>query len=100
MRMQALCVAGLFESLALINADEHLPLELLVACPGRKGVFFTDSSEDTLAKGIEAIFRGEYWLPRRSLRAHLERTRAAQRPASPAATIPTRKATEYLRLPL
>src|SRR5437773_4089995 len=29
MRMQALCVAGLFESLALINADEHLPLELV-----------------------------------------------------------------------
>src|SRR2546427_3897428 len=98
MRMQALCVAGLFESLALINADEHLPLELVVACPGMKGVFFTDSSEDTLVKGIEAIFRGEYWLPRRVLCAHLERTRTVQRPASPAATLLTPKEMETLRL--
>ena len=98
MHMQALCVAGLFESLALINADEHLPLEPVVACPGMKGVFFTDSSEDTLVKGIEAIFRGEYWLPRRVLCAHLERTRTVQKPASPAATLLTRKEMETLRL--
>ena len=98
MHMQALCVAGLFESLALINADEHLPLEPVVACPGMKGVFFTDSSEDTLVKGIEAIFRGEYWLPRRVLCAHLERTRTVQKPASPAATLLTPKEMETLRL--
>src|SRR5256885_6631510 len=63
-----------------------------------KGVFFTDSSEDTLVKGIEAIFSGEYWLPRRVLCAHLERTRTVQRPASPAATLLTRKEMETLRL--
>jgi len=49
-------------------------------------------------KGIEAIFRGEYWLPRRVLCAHLERTRTVQRPASPAATLLTRKEMETLRL--
>ncbi|HKC30483.1 MAG TPA: response regulator transcription factor, partial [Burkholderiales bacterium] len=75
-----------------------LPLELVVACPGVKGVFFTESSEDTLVKGIEAIFRGEYWLPRRVLCAHLERTRTVQKPASPAATLLTRKEMETLRL--
>src|SRR5438046_1806156 len=84
MRMQALCVAGLFQSLALINADEHLPLELVVACPGMKGVFFAESSEDTLVKGIEAIFRGEYWLPRCVLCAHPERPRTGQKQASTA----------------
>jgi len=97
-RMQALYANGLFHSIAVINADERLPLELVVACPGVKGVFFTDSSEDTLVKGIEAIFRGEYWLPRRVLCAHLERTRAVQKPASPAATLLTRKELETLRL--
>ena len=97
-RMQALRASGLFQSIALINADEQLPLELVVACPGVKGVFFTESSEDTLVKGIEAIFRGEYWLPRRVLCAHLERTRTVQRPASPAATLLTRKEMETLRL--
>ncbi len=97
LRLQALC-AGLFQSIALINTDERLPLELVVACPGVKGVFFTESSEDTLVKGIEAIFRGEYWLPRRVLCAHLERTRTVQKPASPAATLLTRKELETLRL--
>jgi len=97
-RMQALRASGLFQSIALINADEQLPLELVVACPGVKGVFFTESSEDTLVKGIEAIFRGEYWLPRRLLCAHLERTRTVQRPAPLAATLLTRKELETLRL--
>jgi LuxR family transcriptional regulator, positive regulator of biofilm formation len=97
-RMQALCASGLFQSIAVINADEQLPLELVVACPGVKGVFFTESSEDALVKGIEAIFRGEYWLPRRVLCAQLERTRTVQKPASPAATLLTRKEMETLRL--
>jgi LuxR family transcriptional regulator of csgAB operon len=96
--MQALYANGLFQSIAVINADERLPLEVAVACPGVKGVFFADSSEDTLVKGIEAIFRGEYWLPRRLLCAHLERTRTVQRPASLAATLLTRKELETLRL--
>jgi LuxR family transcriptional regulator of csgAB operon len=96
--MQALYANGLFQSIAVINADERLPLEVAVACPGVKGVFFADSSEDTLVKGIEAIFRGEYWLPRRLLCAHLERTRTVQRPAPLAATLLTRKELETLRL--
>ena len=97
-RMQALGASGLFQSIAVINADEKMPLDLVVACPGVKGVFFTESSEDTLVKGIEAIFRGEYWLPRRVLWAHLERTRTVQKPASPEATLLTRKEMETLRL--
>jgi len=97
-RMQALGASGLFQSIAVMNADEKMPLDLVVACPGVKGVFFTESSEDTLVKGIEAIFRGEYWLPRRVLCAHLERTRTVQKPASPEATLLTRKEMETLRL--
>ena len=96
--IQALCAGGLFKSIAVINADEQLPLDLIVGCPGVRGVFFTQTSEDTLVKGIEAIFRGEYWLPRRLLGPHLERTRTVQLPASPAATLLTRKELETLRL--
>jgi LuxR family transcriptional regulator of csgAB operon len=97
-RMQALCAGGILQSIALINADEQLPLELIVGCPGVKGVFFTETSEDTLVRGIEAIFRGEYWLPRRVLCAHLERTRTVQKPVSPAATLLTPKEMQTLRL--
>jgi len=97
-RIQALSASGLFQSIAVINADDQLPLDLVVACPGVKGVFFTETSEDALIKGIEAIFRGEYWLPRRALEAHLERTRKVQVPMSPEATLLTRKEMETLRL--
>src|SRR5712664_3962517 len=39
--IQALCAGGLFKSIAVINADEQLPLDLIVGCPGVRGVFFT-----------------------------------------------------------
>jgi LuxR family transcriptional regulator of csgAB operon len=93
-----LCASGAFVSIALINAGEALPVDYLVACPGVKGVFFVDTSEDSLVKGIEAIFRGEYWLPRKVLWAHLERTRTEPRAISPDAALLTRKELETLRL--
>lgn len=93
-----LCASGAFASVALLNVDEALSMEYLVSCPGVKGVFFVDTSEDVLVKGIEAIFRGEYWLPRKLLWAHLDRTRAEPRPISPEAATLTRKELETLRL--
>jgi LuxR family transcriptional regulator of csgAB operon len=94
----SLCASGAFESIALINVGESLPVDYLVSCPGVKGVFFVDTSEDALVKGLEAIFRGEYWLPRKVLWAHLERTRTEPRSVSPEAALLTRKELETLKL--
>jgi LuxR family transcriptional regulator, positive regulator of biofilm formation len=96
------CLALLAErslgsNIAVINAEEDRAFEQFASAPGVKGVFFRETSEDNLVKGIEAIFHGDYWLPRRVLCAHLDRTRVLQRPAADAATL-TMKEMETLRL--
>jgi len=98
-RVRALCASGRCPSIALINVDAGLRLEDFVAYPGVKGVFDADVSEDELVKGIQAIFQGEYWLTRKVLWAHLERTRKLPEPLlSPVAGVLTRKEIETLRL--
>jgi LuxR family transcriptional regulator of csgAB operon len=98
-RTPALCASGMFRSIAVINADADMACDQLVTCPGVKGVFCADTSEDHLIKGIEAIFNGEYWLSRKVLCEHLEHTRALPELAGlPLATVLTRKETETLRL--
>jgi LuxR family transcriptional regulator of csgAB operon len=98
-RVGALCASGLFPSIALINADSELRLDDFVAYPGVKGVFDADISEEQLVKGIQAIFQGEYWLTRKVLWAHLERTRKVPQPLMrPVAGVLTRKEIETLRL--
>ena len=91
-------VVGRCGNLAVINADDRLQFDALISLPGVKGIFFCDTTEDNLVRGIEAIFSGEYWLPRRALIAHLERTRVARRPASQEAAVLTPKETDTLRL--
>jgi LuxR family transcriptional regulator of csgAB operon len=86
-------------SIAVINADEGAAFAEIVTWPGLKGVFFSDSSQENLVKGIQAIFNGDYWLPRKILCEHLERTRVALRPAVSSEAINlTRKEIETLKL--
>jgi DNA-binding NarL/FixJ family response regulator len=97
-RLQALSVRAC-RSIAVINADEDVAFAEIVTWPGVKGVFLTDTSQESLVKGIQAIFNGDYWLPRKLLCEHLERTRVALRPAaSTEATSLTRKEIETLKL--
>jgi len=98
-RVRALCASGLFPAIALINADAELALEDFISYPGVKGVFDAEISEEHLMKGIEAIFQGEYWLTRKVLWEHLERTRKSPEPLlAPAASALTRKEIQTLRL--
>lgn len=83
---------------AIINAEDGLSFDRIISAPGVKGVFFSGASEEHLVKGIEAIFRGDYWLSRRLLCAHLERTRKAHPPLPNGTATLTRKETETLRL--
>ena len=65
-----------------------------------QGVFFRDTSRENLVRGIQAIFAGEYWLPRDVLSRHFARTRRAHRLAlvRDSAVELTRKETETLEL--
>jgi LuxR family transcriptional regulator, positive regulator of biofilm formation len=98
-RLASLCASGMYRNIAVINADAGLEWDHFVGYPGVKGVFCSDVSEEHLIKGIEAIFKGEYWFSRKLLVAHLERTRIAPDAAeSPLAGLLTRKEMATLKL--
>jgi len=84
--------------IAVFNADEDMAFDQIVSSPRIRGVFYRESTQDNLIKGIRAIFDGEYWLPRKILCAHLERTRGLLRPATPEAATLTKKEIETLKL--
>jgi DNA-binding CsgD family transcriptional regulator len=98
-RLTELCASGVHPMIAVINADAGMAWDHFVGYPGVRGVFCSDISEAHLLKGVQSIFEGEYWLSRRLLCAHLERTRTLPDPArSPLAGLLTRKEMATLRL--
>src|SRR5438094_941255 len=86
-RLQVLATCASIRNVALINADEGVSFEQIVAWPGIKGIFFRETSARHFVKGILAIFKGECWLSRKMLFAHWEQTSARKRP-SPVETNP------------
>jgi LuxR family transcriptional regulator of csgAB operon len=75
-RLEELSNLAAANPIAVLNADERLPLEPIVAWPGIRGVFFRGTAPETLQKGIAALLKGDYWLPRKALSDHLEQTRS------------------------
>ena len=78
-RLQVLATWASIRNVALINADEGVSFEQIVAWPGIKGIFFRETSARHFVKGIRAIFKGECWLSRKMLFAHWEQTSARKR---------------------
>ena len=82
-RLQVLASNAGSGSIAIINVDEDVSLGQIIAWPGIKGVFCRQTSRENLIKGIQAIFNGECWLPRKILSARWEQAslRRLSRPA-------------------
>jgi LuxR family transcriptional regulator, positive regulator of biofilm formation len=97
-RLQVLATRASVHNIALINADEGVSFEQIVAWPGIKGIFFRETSERNFVKGILAIFKGEYWLSRKMLFAHWEQTSAHKRLFAAERTLLTRKEIDTLKL--
>jgi len=97
-RLQVLATCASVRNIALINADEGVSFEQIVACPGIKGIFCRETSEENFIKGILAIFKGECWLPRKMLFAHWEQTGAHKRLFPAETTLLTRKEIDTLKL--
>ena len=97
-RLQVLATCASVRNVALINADEGVSFEQIVAWPGIKGIFFRESSEENFVKGLLAIFSGECWLPRRMLLAHWEQTSAHKRLFPAETSLLTRKEIDTLKL--
>lgn len=96
--LQALSAIAACRNIAVINAEESVTLEQIIAWPGVSGIFFRETSQENLAKGIQAIFNGECWLPRKMLSAYLKQARSRLRSPIPEASILTRKEIETLKL--
>lgn len=62
---------------ALLNAQQRSDHEDLLDWPCISGLFFTDTDQDQLIRGLECLLKGEYWVPRRLLHHFLEKNRRA-----------------------
>jgi LuxR family transcriptional regulator, positive regulator of biofilm formation len=65
------------ETVALLNVEYHNDHESLLNWPCVKGLFFTDTDQEQLTRGLDSLLKGEYWVPRRLLHLFLERNRRA-----------------------
>jgi len=97
--MRMLVASGPYTGIALLNVQASDVMEI-VDSPGVQGVFFCETSKENLIKGIQALFAGEYWLPREVLAEHFARSRRVHRPGALHAGLVelTRKETETLEL--
>src|SRR6266705_6304035 len=96
--LQALATCASVRNIVLINADKGVSFEQIVACPGIKGIFCRETTEENFVKGILAIFKGECWLPRKMLFAHWEQTSVHKRLFPTETTLLTPKEIDTLKL--
>jgi len=85
-------------AVALYDVEPNHPAEEFVTWPRLRGLFYRHASERLLVRGVLAILRGEYWLPRHVLIRHLERTRSLVQTLPPSSEPLTAKELEILGL--
>lgn len=83
---------------AFFNVPESHPVERMLVWPMVTGLFYRDSTQQQLCKGILALFDGEYWLPRQLVADYLQRTRQKPRRMGISDTVLTRREKQILRL--
>lgn len=83
---------------AFFNTQHASPIERLVSWPMVNGIFYKETSQEMLVKGITCILNGEFWLSRRLVAEHLQRTRSKPRKQSSCAKLLTRREKQILTL--
>lgn len=61
--------------IALLNAEYHSPHEDLLEWPCVAGIFYSDTNQDQLVRGLKGLLAGEYWVPRTILHRFLDKNR-------------------------
>lgn len=84
--------------IALINVEETSDVENLVVWPLVNGIFYKESSQQLLVKGIGGIFDGELWLPRRLMAEYLEHNRRKPHKVTACEKLLTRREKQILSL--
>jgi DNA-binding NarL/FixJ family response regulator len=83
---------------AFFNTNNTSSVERLIAWPMVNGIFYKETSQQQLVKGIMGIFEGEFWLSRRLIAQYLERTRIKPRKVIHNASLLTRREKQILSL--
>lgn len=83
---------------AFFNSTRGHPAERLIVWPMVNGLFYRESSQQQLCKGIQGVFDGEYWLPRHLMAQYMERNRHRPRRMTAYAGLLTKREKQILRL--
>lgn len=62
-------------SAALLNAEYESEHENLLDWPCISGLFYIDSEQEQLIRGLKCLLEGDYWVPRRLLHHFLDKNR-------------------------
>lgn len=60
---------------ALLNAEYDSEHEQLLDWPSIFGIFYQDTDQEQLVRGLERLVAGDYWVPRRLLHHFLDKNR-------------------------
>ncbi|MBX2859125.1 MAG: LuxR C-terminal-related transcriptional regulator [Cellvibrionaceae bacterium] len=62
---------------ALLNAEHDSDHERLLDWPCVSGLFYVDTEQDQLIRGLHSLLDGDFWVPRRLLHRFLDKNRKA-----------------------
>ena len=62
---------------ALLNAEQKPVHESLLEWPCITGIFYTDTTQEQLIRGLHYVLEGDYWVPRALLHHFFEQNRKA-----------------------
>ena len=62
---------------ALLNAEHESDHERLLDWPCVSGLFYVDTEQDQLIRGLHSLLDGDFWVPRRLLHRFLDKNRKA-----------------------
>ncbi|WP_045860694.1 LuxR C-terminal-related transcriptional regulator [Teredinibacter purpureus] len=62
---------------ALLNAEYESEQESLLDWPCVSGLFYVDSEQEQLIRGLKCLLEGDFWVPRRLLHTFLDKNRKA-----------------------
>jgi len=82
--------------LAFANVTDVSTLDQLLIYPQLRGIFHAGTTPEAIARGINAIWDGELWLPRRFFSDCLKAAHHAAAPLSPRLSVLTNKEREIL----
>lgn len=84
--LRILSASGDSPTTALLNAEHNEDHEALLDWPCISGIFYIDTEEEQLSRGIDQLLDGDYWVPRRLLHHFFTKHRQS---ASRGSVVPT-----------